>query len=362
MIKTVNGNLLEAEVDALVNTVNTVGVMGKGIALQFKQAFPANYAAYERACRAKQVQLGSMFVFDNGGLTKPKYIINFPTKKHWRSKSRIGDIRAGLTDLVRVIRKYDIRSIAVPPLGSGSGGLNWDDVRPLIEKALKPLTEVDVLIYPPEGAPNEQDMPVATSKPAMTSGRAVLLRLMHHYLPRAEAVDGVSQVEIQKLMYFMQAAGQDLKLQYSKGSYGPYADNLNHVLRMLEGHYLRGFGDRTRKVSESSNIRLLPGAAEEAAAFLEADQSTGQRFDEVLGLVDGFESPYGLELLATVHWLGTIEDSRAAEDSNAAVKLVLAWSRRKARLFTERHIEFAWRRLHSARPQDWFERPAVAMR
>jgi len=362
MINTVNGNLLEAEVDALVNTVNTVGVMGKGIALQFKQAFPANYVAYERACRAEQVRLGSMFVFDNGGLTKPKYIINFPTKKHWRSKSQIGDIQSGLIDLVRVIRQYDIRSIAVPPLGSGSGGLDWDEVRPLIEDALKPLTEVDVLIYPPEGAPKEQDMSVATSKPPMTLGRAVLLRLLDHYGPRAEAVEGVSQVEIQKLMYFMQAAGQDLRLQYSKATYGPYADNLNHVLRMLEGHYLRGFGDRTRKVSESSNIRLLPGASDEAATFLQGEDFTDQRFDEVLGLIDGFESPYGLELLATVHWLGTIEDSRAAEDSDVAIELVQAWNRRKARLFTERHIAIAWRRLHSARPHDWFKRPAVAMK
>jgi O-acetyl-ADP-ribose deacetylase (regulator of RNase III) len=136
MIHLTRGDLLKADVDALVNTVNTVGVMGKGVALQFRQAYPRNYEDYRRACEQGAVELGRMFVFDAGQLVHPRHIINFPTKRHWKSKSRLEDIEAGLVDLVRVIKELDIRSIAVPPLGAGSGGLNWSDVRPRIEKAL----------------------------------------------------------------------------------------------------------------------------------------------------------------------------------------------------------------------------------
>src|ERR1700690_816271 len=117
MIKEISGNLLDADAEALVNPVNTVGVMGKGIALQFKQAFPDNFKAYEAACRRDEVRPGKMFVFHRNTLANPKVIINFPTKRHWKGKARIEDIEAGLRDLVRVIKEENIRSIAVPPLG-----------------------------------------------------------------------------------------------------------------------------------------------------------------------------------------------------------------------------------------------------
>jgi len=151
MITLTCGNLLEAETEALVNTVNTVGVMGKGIALQFKRAFPENYKAYRRACEDEQVRLGEMFVFETGRLAPPRFIFNFPTKGHWRSRSKLDDIETGLDDLARVIRERGIRSIAVPPLGCGHGGLDWKDVRPRIETALADLDEVDVRLYEPAG-------------------------------------------------------------------------------------------------------------------------------------------------------------------------------------------------------------------
>ena len=160
-----SGNLLDADVDALVNTVNTVGVMGKGIALQFKKAFPANFKAYEQACKRKEVVLGKMFVFDNGQLTKPCWIVNFPTKGHWRSRSRISDLEAGLDDLRAVVAELKITSIALPPLGCGNGGLNWADVRPLIEDRLQGL-ETEVHIYAPAGAPTAGDMRVVTPRRA----------------------------------------------------------------------------------------------------------------------------------------------------------------------------------------------------
>src|SRR4029079_5704301 len=146
MIEIAKGNLLEAPVEALVNTVNTEGIMGKGIALQFKQAYPEMFKAYERACRAKQGRLGRMDVHDLGGLVGgPRWIINFPTKGHWRAKSKLSDIEAGLPDLISKICQLQIRSIAVPPLGCGNGGLNWAQVRPRIEQAFAEIPDVHVL-------------------------------------------------------------------------------------------------------------------------------------------------------------------------------------------------------------------------
>lgn len=151
MTRFIQGDLLRAEAEALVNAVNCVGVMGRGLALQFKNAFPANFKAYEAACRRDEVRPGRMFVFDTGSLIGPRYVVNFPTKRHWRDMSRIEDIQAGLEALVEVVRSWSIRSIAIPPLGCGLGGLDWVEVRPLIERHLASLPEVDVQIFEPAG-------------------------------------------------------------------------------------------------------------------------------------------------------------------------------------------------------------------
>lgn len=153
MIKLTQGDLLKQDdVDAIVNTVNCVGVMGKGIALQFKSKCPANFKAYVTACKAGEVQPGRMFVFDTGGLVKPNFIINFPTKNHWKRSSTIAFIRDGLDDLVKTVRRLGIRSIAVPALGCGNGGLDWNEVRPFIVDAFAPLPDVEVRLFEPSGA------------------------------------------------------------------------------------------------------------------------------------------------------------------------------------------------------------------
>ena len=182
MIRFTAGNILDAEAEALVNTVNCVGIMGRGIALQFKQAFPENFSAYEAACRRKAVEPGRMFVFDTGELTFPRYIINFPTKRHWRGKSRMEDIDSGLIALVEEIRARGIRTIAVPPLGSGLGGLDWSEVRPRIEAALRDLPGVEASVYEPGGAPPDSRPNRSTAVPKMTAGRAALVSLMSQYL------------------------------------------------------------------------------------------------------------------------------------------------------------------------------------
>ncbi|MBQ1027470.1 macro domain-containing protein [Micromonospora sp. C95] len=350
MIILSHGNLLTAEADALVNTVNTVGVMGKGIALQFKRAYPANYAAYRAACAKNEVRLGRMFVFDSTRLGSRRYVINFPTKAHWRANSKLSDIQAGLADLVRVVRERQITSIAVPALGCGNGGLDWDEVRPAIEQAFAELPEVQVLLFPPEGAPDPAEMPVTTEKPSLTPGRATMLRAIDGYLQRARALeprDGVTLLEIQKIAYFLQVLGQPLRLEFARGRYGPYAENLNHVLDRLEGHYLTGFGDRSARVEELQPIRLTADATEAVASWWAAQGSAPPDALEQLSLlVDGFEAPYSLELLATVHYAAT--QHPPTSDLAELTERVRSWSGRKARLFTRPHIKLAYDRLQTA--------------
>lgn len=337
MIEFVTGNLLEANAQALVNTVNCVGVMGRGVALQFKNRFPANFKAYAEACARHEVQPGRMFVFETECLTGPKFIINFPTKRHWRGKSRIEDIESGLVALAHEIRSRDIRSIAIPPLGSGLGGLDWPDVRQRIMAALGDIPDVQIRVFEPTEAP-----PVtgAQNAPAMTPGRAVLVALMHRYL--GGLMDPfITLIEVQKLLYFMQEAGQPLRLNYRAYIYGPYADNLRHVLNRVEGYLVSGYRDGGDEPTK--RLEIVPGAIEEAEAFLSTDaaRDTRIRFERVEDLVDGFESPFGLELLATVHWVATRD---GASDPEAAIAKVHGWNTRKGR-FSPRQIRIAFQRL-----------------
>jgi O-acetyl-ADP-ribose deacetylase (regulator of RNase III) len=347
MIELAKGNLMQAPVEALVNTVNTAGVMGKGIALQFKQAYPSMFRAYEAACKAGQVRLGKMHVFDLGGLVGgPRWIINFPTKGHWRADSRLKDIEAGLQDLVATIKRLGIRSIAIPPLGCGNGGLDWSDVRPRIDAALAELPDVRVLLYPPGLVPDPSTMPNRTERPGMTMGRAALILLIDRYL-KGLLDPVISLLEIHKLMYFMQEAGQPLKLKYEAKPFGPYARNLRQVLICLDTHYTQGYGDG--KDNPTTPIHLLPGAVEEAAAFLREDSEALARIDRVAGLIEGFEDPFGLELLSTVHWVMR-HNPEASENPGVAVNAVQAWSPRKKQQLKREHLLRAWQRL---RAQGW---------
>lgn len=337
MIEHVSGNLLEAEAEALVNTVNTVGVAGKGIALQFRQAFPENYEAYRKACQRGEVEPGMMFVYRTGKWTCPRFIINFPTKRHWKGKSKLADVEAGLADLIRVVREERIQSIAVPPLGCGNGGLDWEVVRPLIEAAFEPLPEVRVMLYAPEGAPDPDRMRVATKRPNMTPGRAAILGLLENY-----SIPGyrLTMLEVQKLAYFLQVAGEPLKLSFAKAQYGPYTETLHHVLQRMEGHFIRGYGDRSRDAS----VTVAEDALHDARAYLDAHPETKDRLERVAELIEGFETPHGLELLATVHWVASAEPA-VKDDLTAAVAAVQGWSEHKRKSFPPDHIEAAWCRL-----------------
>lgn len=348
MIEEGRGNLLTADVEALVNTVNTVGVMGKGIALQFKRAFPANYRAYRAACARGEVRLGEVWLFDTQVLAPRRYVLNFPTKQHWRSGSRLDDIAAGLDSLVDVVRDHHITSLAIPALGCGNGGLDWAAVRPLIERACGRMPDVRAVVFPPEGAPAPEEMPNETPRPMLTAKRALLLTAVSQYLRRAavqEVRSGISELEIQKLAYFLQTLGTPLRLEFTRGKYGPYSPGLSRALDTMEGHYLSGIGDRSAPVTTFAPIDLTPGTRQ-AAETMVADHAVHQEtLARLLALVEGFETPYSLELLATAHF-ASVQEPATADPADLA-RRVSRWSIRKARLFTGRHIELAAERLRA---------------
>ena len=335
------GDLLkQQDVDAIVNTVNCVGVMGKGIALQFKNKWPDNFKLYEQACKRGEVRLGKMFVFDAGAYARPNFIINFPTKDHWRGKSSMAFIESGLVDLVEQIKRLGIQSIAVPPLGCGNGGLDWELVRPLIVKAFDALPEVRLDLFAPSGAPDPKSMEVNTQKPKMTLARAAIVKSLEAY---AHAGYGLSKLEVQKLVYFMQWAGIAFpRVEFAKEQYGPYSDTLRHALHSMEGHYIRGLGDGVVE----AEIEPTEGALSEATQFLATDEQgelVNAATSRVADLIDGFQSPYGMELLATVHWVAT--QSPSASSAADAHALIRGWSARKASLMTAGHVTAAWNRL-----------------
>ncbi len=347
MIEYKTGNILAEEAEALVNTVNCVGIMGRGIALQFKRAFPENFNAYAARCRRDEMQPGRVFVFETGELTSPRYIINFPTKRHWRGKSRIEDIESGLASLAEEIRSRHIRSIAFPPLGSGLGGLHWPEVRRRMQAVLEELGDVKVVIFEPGGGPTDGRANRSSDVPKMTTGRATLVGLIDRYL--GGLVDPfVTLLEVHKLLYFTQIAGEPLRLKYEKAPYGPYAENLRHALHRIEGHFISGYADGGDKPGEQ--LKLVPGAIEDATAFLDSHPTTRKRFNKVADLVEGFESSFGLELLSTVHWVASREQARTIDD---VVARTYAWNERKSQ-FSPRQIRIAFDVLSE---KGWIDRP-----
>jgi len=332
------GDILTEDAEALANTVNCVGIMGRGVALKFKEAFPENFKAYALACRRQEVQPGRMFVFNTGKLTNPRYIINFPTKRHWRGKARIEDIEKGLKALVGEVRSRGIRSLAIPPLGAGLGGLDWAVVRPRIERAFLALSDVRIVVFEPQPASAAESKAKRGKVPEMTPGRAALVGLIDRYL--AGLLDPfVTLLEVHKLMYFMQEAGERLRLRFVAGPYGPYAENLRYVLKAIEGYYVSGYGEGGDEPGKP--LEPVPGATADAEAALKSHPKTRARFERVAQLVEGFESPFGLELLSTVHWVAT-RDRPASEA--ALLTRVYAWGDRK-RQFSPQQIRLARRLL-----------------
>jgi O-acetyl-ADP-ribose deacetylase (regulator of RNase III) len=347
MMKFTQGNLLEAPAEALVNTVNTVGVMGKGIALMFKEAFPENFRAYEDACKHEEVRVGRMFVTETSSLEGPRWIINFPTKKHWRQSSKLEWIVEGLDDLRRVIQDRNIRSIALPPLGAGNGGLDWSEVRPEVQRALGDLQDVDILVYEPTD--KYQNVAKRTGVEKLTPARALIAEMIRRYW-----VLGIecTYLEVQKLGWFLErtihslGVEDPLKLQFKADKYGPYSDRLRHLLDALDGTYLH-CNKRLSDASPTDTIWFDEERRKYIDLFIQQDESKTlkQILDLTAKRIDGFESPLGMELLATVDWLmerqhrePTVESIRTGLREWPAGE---AAAERKLRLFDDRLISLA---------------------
>lgn len=303
MIRYLKGNLLGAQAEALVNTVNTEGVMGKGIALQFKEAFPENFRLYREACKRGEVRPGKMFFTRTNALIGPAWIINFPTKTSWRQPSRLQYLVDGLRDLARVIRETGVQSVGVPPLGCGHGGLDWAQVRPLIESALGDLPGVDVLVFEPSG--EYMGAPKRSGVEELTVARALIVESIRRY---AELGFECTNLEVQKLVYFLtrvlacRGLDDPFKLNFAPNKFGPYADRLRHMLDGLDGSYLH-CERRLADAGPLDPIALDMGRVPAARAYLDAD-SKGRDYvralDDLGELIDGFESPFLMELLSTV--------------------------------------------------------------
>ncbi|MBK6940549.1 MAG: macro domain-containing protein [Planctomycetes bacterium] len=351
MIRYTQGNLLEANAEAVVNTVNEVGVMGKGIALLIRESFPDSARAYMDASKRGEVRVGKMLVTPASDLLGPRWIIHFPTKKHWRHPSKMEWVREGLRDLVRVVHEKGLRSIALPPLGCGSGGLEWNQVRREIEIALGDLKDVDVVVYEPTG--RYQNAPKREGVEELTPARALIAELVRRY-----GVLGLecSHLEVQKLAWFAQRViatvglPDPLKLSFSANRYGPYSDQLRHLLNALDGSYLHC----EKRLADAGPLEPLwfeSNKRKVVAQYLQSDEAKPyqEALDRTSVLIDGFESPLGMELLATVDWL--LSKRGCQPNVEALAKGIEEWpggrtaAQRKQKIFDQRLLDLALQRL-----------------
>jgi len=351
MIRYTTGNMLDTQAEAVVNTVNTFGVMGKGIALQFKEAYPENYTTYKAACEAKQVEVGKMFVTENHALTGPRWIINFPTKQHWRNPSKFEFITTGLQDLARVLAEKQIKSVALPPLGCGNGGLNWSDVRPEIERALAELPGVEIIVYQPTAA--YQNTPKESGVENLTPARAMLVEMVWRYLAIGFEC---SNLEVQKLAWFLQRfveafrLANPLKLDFQPNKFGPYADNLRQLLNTLDGSYLH-CAKRLADAGPMEPITVDHERMPRVKEFMESDDAAV--YQKALAgaerLIDGFETPFLMELLSTVDWIqrakGRVLDTPEITAEMSRWPGGKSAAQRKMRLFNAESVELARGRL-----------------
>jgi len=335
MITFTVGNILESQTEALVNTVNTVGIMGKGVALAFRKTFPDAMEEYLRAVRDDKIRVGEVQVVKTQYIT-PRYIINFPTKTHWRYPSKIEYIDTGLSDLVSKIKKHHIRSISIPPLGCGNGKLEWKAVKPLIVRHLEQISgQAEVIIFEPgysdQGAVQKEAV-------KLTPARAMLIYLLKQYQVLGYSVN---LLVAQKLAYLLQRFGEPLNLEFEKGIYGPYAHRLFHLLKYLNGYFIH-FREQentpgTAITIENSRYPLVGKYIDE-----ELSKEKKDRLQKVLKAIEGFESPFGLELLATVDFI--IQQTRSS-DYETILKDISNWTSRKKEIMKPYHIEVATKQV-----------------
>lgn len=339
MIKYIQGDLLNSEAEALVNTVNTVGVMGKGIALQFKKRFPQNFKIYLDACKKGTFKTGQILITKDGDLMHQKTIINFPTKVHWKGNSQYEYILSGLKSLKEALIEKEIKSVAIPPLGCGNGGLEWEKVKQLIENELSEL-ECEIQVY----SPNEEIKKVLQKEKAnhntkLTPARAMLLYLLFHYEAQGEQS---SLFVANKLAYFLQRSGENLKLNFQAHHYGPYSVQLNHVLLYLNGLYLKSLEQNVIKPFEPIELNYDKFAEVKQYVEQKLNPEQNKRLNEVIDFIRGYESSFSLELLASVDFLATVQNLKNLEEIKEGIS---SWNNRKSNIFKPNYIEIAYKHL-----------------
>jgi O-acetyl-ADP-ribose deacetylase (regulator of RNase III) len=328
MIHYTEGNLLESTAEALVNTVNTIGVMGKGIALQFKNAFPENYKIYLKACKDNTFRIGDLLITQAQTTTSGKQlIINFPTKTDWRKPSEYSYIEKGLQSLVYEIETRKISSIALPPLGAGNGGLDWSRVKSLIEQYLGGIS-CEVWVYQPNYKVREA---LRKERVALTPARAMLLAVMYELVREGEFI---SEFAAEKIAYFLQRFGakEVFKLEFQPNFYGPYSGKVKHVLYYLNGSYLSGYSTKDKKPFEE--LSLFMDAEVDVLQYLtqQSEHTYMQTIDRTKDFLKGFYSDFGLELLSTLDF---IAQEVSTNDYETIVKQLEGWSNRKRTLFSD---------------------------
>lgn len=338
MITYKEGNLFDSNAQAIVNTVNTVGVMGKGLALQFKEAYPDNYAIYRRACKEGLLHPGAMLITDVLTLDgQHRYIINFPTKTDWRKPSEYCYIESGLIALKKEIMNRNIKSIAIPPLGTRNGGLDWSKVRAMIEDILSDL-DCEIVIYEPSEAIHEK---LCKEKVTLTPARAMMLRAMVDMVAHGEFI---SEFAAEKIAYFLQRFGaQDVfKLTFRRGVYGPYSGKVKYVLHYLNGSYIMGMSDLSKRPFDEIWLTEDAEKASKEMLCVEDNKKYAQIVSKTSAFLSKFYSNFSLELLATVDYLLQTEVNLAnwrTMDEQDVITIVTNditdWNSRKERLFNK---------------------------
>lgn len=339
MIHYITGNILDSKAQALINTVNTMGVMGKGIALQFKKEYPNNYRAYEKACKLGEVEVGKMFVTEDSSTSSgAKIIINFPTKTSWRKPSEYQYIEEGLDSLITEIKERKIKSIAIPPLGAGNGGLNWEKVKTLIEKKLQHL-DIDIYVYEPTLQIQEH---LKKERAKLTDARALLLYVLYDLVSNGEYV---SEFSSEKVCYFLQKFGAKkyFKLTFEPKFYGPYSGKVRFVLNAINGSYLMGYSDMDKKPFEP--LTLVPDAYLDVKNHVENNSELLIIANKTIVFLSGFYSDFALELLSSIDYIATKENTL---DKEIITQGLEKWNNRKRSLFSNpKYLEVSLRHLET---------------
>ncbi|MEM1214247.1 MAG: macro domain-containing protein, partial [Bacteroidota bacterium] len=343
MINYVTGNIFESQAEALVNTVNTVGVMGKGIALQFKKAYPNNFKAYAKACKKGEVRIGKLFIFRDSNIeTGEKLIINFPTKKHWKNSSEYAYVAKGLMDLVRIISENNLKHVAIPPLGAGNGGLHWERVKEMIVEQLAPI-DVKIDLYEPNSEIKEK---LKKERVKLTSARALLLYVLFDLVRNGEYV---SEFSSEKVCYFLQkfGAAKYFKLAFHPQFYGPYSGKVRYLLNTLNGSYIMGYSGMDKKPFDP--LLLISDGFEEVKKVVETNEELKTIATSTTEFLNGFYSDFSLELLSSVHFLSAQYDTL---DETVILAKLSEWNDRKRSLFSDRrYLSIAVKHLQQFKDQ-----------